>query len=49
MNECMSDCLFQAVSVRWPSWAPKDEFYGAGKLAYLTQYMPQTGFSTAFK
>lgn len=45
MNEY---AFFQAMSTRWPSWAPKDEFYGA-KLSYLTQYLPSTGFSTLFR
>jgi len=38
----------QAMSVRWPSWAPKDEFYGE-KFSYLTQFMPSAPFPTVFR
>ena len=36
------------MSVRWPSWAPKDEFYGE-KFSYLTQFMPSAPFPTVFR
>ncbi len=41
--------FMQSVLARWPSWAPRSEYYGMERLRPLSPYLPHAGFPALFR
>jgi len=41
--------FMQAMLARWPSWAPRSEYYGIDRVRLFSNYIPHVGFPSVFR
>eukprot|EP00095_Tigriopus_kingsejongensis_P006071 maker-scaffold917_size81461-snap-gene-0.9 protein:Tk06071 transcript:maker-scaffold917_size81461-snap-gene-0.9-mRNA-1 annotation:"hypothetical protein DAPPUDRAFT_208600" len=41
--------FMQSTLAEWPSWAPRDDYFGIDQMGLISPFIPQLGFATVFR